>query len=185
VFGSSLRRTPKARTPSYQQLSQSPRPHRSGFRHWRVWPDIGQNPVRFGCDGKNGCKETHPQFSQYPDGISSTVLYEGPWDDLESIGNCSEGRTSDSLQSLTLLSKSDTDGHLSRTSTRSERWVENDVPGDRHGIGKVPVDLVQDILGRSSEQDGACLGGLAFRQEGEVSSMANETSIRTTTMEYP
>lgn len=47
--------------------------------------------------------------------------------------------------------------------------MEDDVPRDGHGVREVPVDLVEDVLGRAAEQDGARLGVLALCQEGEVS----------------
>lgn len=46
--------------------------------------------------------------------------------------------------------------------------MEDNVPSHRHGVLKIPLNLVQDILGRSSQQDCACLGLLALPEESEV-----------------
>lgn len=46
--------------------------------------------------------------------------------------------------------------------------MEHDVAGNAHGILKVALDLVQDILGGATEKDGAGLGVLALGEEGEV-----------------
>ena len=61
------------------------------------------------------------------------------------------------------------DGHLDRPTARHERGVEDDVARDGHGVRQVAIDLVQDVLGRPAEEDGACFWGRAFRQEGKVS----------------
>jgi len=61
------------------------------------------------------------------------------------------------------------DGHLDRAATGHKRGVENDVARDGHGVCQVAVDLVQDVLGWPTEEDGACFRGRAFGQESEVS----------------
>lgn len=46
--------------------------------------------------------------------------------------------------------------------------MEHNVSCYGHGICQVAIDLVQDILAWSTEQDGAGFRSLAFGQEGEV-----------------
>lgn len=61
-----------------------------------------------------------------------------------------------------------TDRHLGRATTGRKSRVEEHVPRHGHRIGEVPVDLVQDVLGRPAEEDRARLGLLALGEEGEV-----------------
>ena len=55
------------------------------------------------------------------------------------------------------------DGHLDRSAARNEHRVEHDITfcATRHRIGKVEVDLVQNVFGRSAKEDGACFWGCA------------------------
>jgi hypothetical protein len=46
--------------------------------------------------------------------------------------------------------------------------VEQDVASHAHGILQIAFDLVENVLGRTSEEDCASLGVLAFGEEGEV-----------------
>lgn len=46
--------------------------------------------------------------------------------------------------------------------------MEDDIPCHAHGVVQIPLNLVQDIFGRSTEKDGAGLWILAFGKEGEV-----------------
>jgi hypothetical protein len=60
------------------------------------------------------------------------------------------------------------DFHLDSTTTRHELGVKHDVSGDSESIMKVSLDLIEHVLGRASEHNGACLGALALGHEGEV-----------------
>lgn len=59
--------------------------------------------------------------------------------------------------------------HLNRPSTRHQTGVKHHIPRHTHSIGKVPVDLVEDVLGRPAEKDRARFRGAAFDEEREVS----------------
>lgn len=113
-------------------------------------------------------RDTHPQLGQHPDGVTSTVLYQSPGNDLERVRHGPERRSRDTFHRLTLLGERDADRHLGRSTPGCKGGVENDVPCDGHGVGQVSVNLVQDVLGRSSEEDRTSLGGLAFGQKGKV-----------------
>lgn len=57
------------------------------------------------------------------------------------------------------------DGHFGGTTTREKVGIKHDVAGNEHGIVKVPLDLVQDILGGTAQKEGAGLGLLALDNE--------------------
>lgn len=46
--------------------------------------------------------------------------------------------------------------------------MEDDVPGNGHGVLQVTLNLVKDVLGGTPQKDGACLGCLAFSHESEI-----------------
>lgn len=46
--------------------------------------------------------------------------------------------------------------------------MENDVAGHGHGVEQIPLNLVEYVLGWSTEQDSACFGVFAFGQEAEI-----------------
>jgi hypothetical protein len=58
--------------------------------------------------------------------------------------------------------------HLGSTPTGHQPRVEHHVSGHAHRIRKVPVDLVEDILGRATEENRAGFGGDAVDEEREV-----------------
>lgn len=111
---------------------------------------------------------THPQRRQHPDGVTTAVLHQCPRDNLHRLTDGPERPSLDTLDSPSLLRKSNRDGHLGSSSSRRETGIKDDVASDGHGIGEVSVDLVEDVLGRAAEEDGAGLGELALGEEGEV-----------------
>jgi hypothetical protein len=111
---------------------------------------------------------TYSELGQCPDDIASTVLDQCSGDHLQSLGDSLVWRTSNSWKHLCLFAKRDRDGHLCSSTSRRENGVEDDISGDRHGVCEISVNLVQDILGRTSEKDRACFWRLAFVQEGKV-----------------
>ena len=119
--------------------------------------------------GADGRKETHAKRGEGADGVPTRILHERARDDLERIRNGAERTRLDARHRARARMQADRDGHLDCAAAGHERGVEDDVARDGHGVGQVPVDLVQDVLGRPAEEDRACLRGRAFRQEGEVS----------------
>lgn len=109
-----------------------------------------------------------PQARKDTDWVSSSILHQCARNDLHGIGNCLVRPLLHALNRLGQLAKTDRYSHLCSTTTGSQSGVENNVPSDRHGILQVPLNLVQDILRRSSQKNRAGLGVLAFGQEGEV-----------------
>ena len=47
--------------------------------------------------------------------------------------------------------------------------MEVNVSSNEHGILEISLDLIDDILGRTSEEDGTCFGIMAGSKEGKVS----------------
>jgi hypothetical protein len=114
-------------------------------------------------------KDTHAERREGANGVPTRVLHERARDDLECVRDGAEGPRLDTRDRARARVQADRDGHLDRAAAGHERRVEDDVAGDGHGVGQVAVDLVQDVFGRSAEEDGAGFGGGAFGQEGEVS----------------
>lgn len=46
--------------------------------------------------------------------------------------------------------------------------MEDDISRYAHSVEKIAVDLVEDVFGRSAEEDCACFGVLALSEKGEV-----------------
>ena len=46
--------------------------------------------------------------------------------------------------------------------------MEHDVARDGHGVLEVALDLVEDVFGGATEEDGAGFGDFALADEGEV-----------------
>ncbi len=121
---------------------------------------------------KEGKKErTHAERREGAHGVPTRVLHERARDDLERVRDGAEGARLDTRDRARASVQADRDGHLDRAAAGQERRVEDDVARDGHGVGQVAVDLVQDVLGRPAEEDGAGLGSRAFGQEGEVSAI--------------
>ena len=114
-------------------------------------------------------RKTHAERREGADDVPTRVLHERAGDDLEGIRDGAEGARLDARDRARARVQADRDGHLDRAAAGHERRVEDDVARDGHGVCQVAVDLVQDVLGWTAEEDGARLGCRAFGQEGEVS----------------
>lgn len=110
----------------------------------------------------------HPQLGQRPDDIPSAILDKRPGDHLQRIRDRLVRRTRHARQRLCPLIQRYTDRHLGRSSPWRQNRIKHHIPRHRHRIRQVPVDFVENILARSAEEDGACLRGLAFLEEGKV-----------------
>jgi len=108
------------------------------------------------------------QFGENADNISTAVLSEGSWDNFEGASKSLVGPLVDAFNGLGLLHESASELHLESTTTGAEAGVNDDVTGDTEGVLKVTLDLVKDILGGTSEENGASLGLNALSHEGEV-----------------
>lgn len=108
------------------------------------------------------------QTSQDANGAVSGVLHESSRDDLHGISHGLVWPLLNAFDRLRQLRKLDSNSHLRSTTSGRQARMEDNVPSHRHGVLKIPLNLVQDILGRSSQQDCACLGLLALPEESEV-----------------
>jgi hypothetical protein len=113
--------------------------------------------------------ETHMKHHEGPNNVPTHILHKHVWNDLKRIYNSAEWACLDACHYLSMCMQANRDGHLSHSATRNKCQVEHDISRNRHCIGKVTVDLVQDVFGWSAKEDGACFWGCAFGQEGEVS----------------
>lgn len=109
-----------------------------------------------------------PHAGEDTDRAGTGVLCQCSGDNLHGIGNSLVGPLLDTLNGLGQLAQSDRHGHFNGTTTGGKTGVEDDVPGDGHGVLEVPLDLVDDVLGGAAEKDSASLGVLALSEEGEV-----------------
>jgi hypothetical protein len=112
--------------------------------------------------------KTHPQIRQHSHRIPTAILNQCPRDDFQRLGDRLDGNALDTLHRTGELMQLNGDRHLGRSSSRAERGVKDDVSGDGHGVGEVPVDLVEKVFGRTAEEDGAGFRGGAGGEEGEV-----------------
>lgn len=108
---------------------------------------------------------TYPELCQSSDHVATAVLNQRTRDHLECVGDSLVGRALNALESLCLVCERDRDCHLCCAATRRQRRVEHDVPCDGHGVCEVAIDLVQDVLGRTTEEDGARFRVGAFCEE--------------------
>lgn len=46
--------------------------------------------------------------------------------------------------------------------------MKDDIAGHGHGILQIPLNLIQDVFRRPSEQDGTGFGFSTFSEEGEI-----------------
>ena len=114
-------------------------------------------------------ERTHAESREGANGVPTRILHERARDDLERIRDGAKGACLDASHRARASVQADRDGHLDRAAAGHERRVEDDVARDGHGVGQVAVNLVQDVLGWPTEEDGARFGSRAFGQEGEVS----------------
>lgn len=108
------------------------------------------------------------QLSQDTDGALASVLDESAGDNLKGIGDGFVGPLLHALDTLGKLAEADGDSHLGGTTAGRKTGSEHDVAGHAHGVLKVALDLVKNVLGRAAEKDGAGLGVLALGEEAKV-----------------
>lgn len=108
------------------------------------------------------------ELSEHLDGAVAGVLDEGAGDDLHGFGDGAVRPLCYSLDELASLLQSDGNGHLCCAASGAELRVPDYVPCYAHGVVEVSLDLVQNILGRASQQNCAGLGILALGEEREV-----------------
>mmetsp|Transcript_14603 Transcript_14603/g.29778 ORF Transcript_14603/g.29778 Transcript_14603/m.29778 type:complete len:428 (+) Transcript_14603:27-1310(+) len=108
------------------------------------------------------------QLGDGSDHGDATVGSEGAGNDLHGLSDGLVGPLHDSLHLLALPAEGDGHGHLGAAASEEELRLVHDVADDLHGVLEVALDLVEDVLGASTEEDGAGLGVLALLEEGEV-----------------
>lgn len=121
------------------------------------------------------------QLGKHSDRRGTRVLDERARNDFHRFGDCAVRPLRNTLNRLGLLLQSNSNCHFRCTTTRAQTGVPDDVPGDAHGILEVPLNLVQDILRRSTEKNSAGLRILALGQESEVL-VANLGNLEETTL---
>ena len=102
-----------------------------------------------------------------PDDTDTAVLREGTRDDLHGLTDGDVGSLLNTLHLHTGPTESNRHGHFSGTATGQKLGLVYDIPNDLHGILEVALNLVQHVLGPTTEKDGAGLGILALLEEGE------------------
>ena len=102
------------------------------------------------------------------DDLGAAVLRERARDHLQRVCDREHGLLLHALHRLSRLAQVRGDGHLDRTTAGQHEGVVQQVPGHRHGVLQVALDLVQHVLRRAAQQQRARLGLLALRQEAEV-----------------
>ena len=113
-------------------------------------------------------KISYTKLCQHSNSVSSAVLDKSPRYHLHRVRDSSERPTFDTLDAARFGVETNADRHLGRTTTWCEDRIEENIPCNRHCIGQVAVNLVQDVLGGSTKKDCACFRGRAFGEEGEV-----------------
>jgi hypothetical protein len=108
------------------------------------------------------------QTGKHTDGAGTSVLGQCTGNNLHGIGDSLVGPLLDTLNGAGKLAKLHRNGHLNSTTTGGQTGVEDNVAGNRHGVLQVALNLVQDILGRTTQQNCAGLRGLALAHECEV-----------------
>ena len=109
-----------------------------------------------------------PHASQDTNRAGSCVLSQRPGNNLHSISDGLVRPLLNAFNRLRQLAQFDRNCHLDSTATRGQSWVEDDIPGNGHSILKVALNLVDNVLGRTTQKDGASLRVLAFSEEGEI-----------------
>ena len=113
-------------------------------------------------------QETYPELSKRAHNVATRVLYQRPRDNLQRVRNGPIRPRLNPRHAPRLILQSNTNRHLRRTPTRRQRRIENHVPRHAHSISKIPIDLVQNVFGRTAQEDGAGFGRRAFGEEREV-----------------
>jgi hypothetical protein len=93
---------------------------------------------------------------------------KGARNDFKSSSNCAESILLGSLYASSVLLDRKGKGHFSGTSTRAKTRIVHDVTGDAHGIAKVALNLVEDILCGTTQENGASLWISALFEESKV-----------------
>jgi hypothetical protein len=95
-------------------------------------------------------------------------LGKGTGDYLDGSSESLEGPLLNTLNFVGVLLKAARKLHLDGTTTGDELGVKHDIASNTEGVVEVALNLVEDILGGTTEKDGASLGALALSHEGEV-----------------
>mmetsp|Transcript_17104 Transcript_17104/g.49578 ORF Transcript_17104/g.49578 Transcript_17104/m.49578 type:complete len:482 (+) Transcript_17104:407-1852(+) len=129
-------------------------------------PGAGAGCARSGRRGRRGVLGA--QFRDDAHNVAAAVLCEGARDHLESLRRRLVGPLERPLHALGLLREADAEGHLARAAPRHEHGCLVNVARDAHGVQEVALHLVEHVLGRAAQEDGARLRVLAVHEEGEV-----------------
>jgi len=108
------------------------------------------------------------KLGKHSNDVSTTVLGESSWDNLKSRSHGLVWPLMDTFDSHSKFAKSDGKFHLKSSSTWNKLWVLENVSGNTEGIVEVSLDLVKDIFGGTSKDDGASFWVLAIGHVGEV-----------------
>ena len=125
-------------------------------------------PRRSVCAVINIEPSTYAELSQDTNRVAARVLDESAWDNLHSIRDGPEWPALNALDTASLRVQADANRHLCRTTSRSENRIENYISRNGHGIGKISVDLVENILGWATEENSAGFWCVTLSQESEV-----------------
>eukprot|EP00756_Hemistasia_phaeocysticola_P010943 Hpha_TRINITY_DN15065_c5_g5::TRINITY_DN15065_c5_g5_i2::g.125118::m.125118 len=109
-----------------------------------------------------------PQLRQAPDNGATAVLHEGAGDHLEGLGHGKVGALLGALDGLALGRELLGDCHFDGAAAADDLGVGEDVARHAHGVLEVTLDLVEGVLGGTTQQDGAGLALGAVEDEGEV-----------------
>eukprot|EP00968_Pinguiococcus_pyrenoidosus_P015771 scaffold1469_cov257-Pinguiococcus_pyrenoidosus.AAC.4 len=108
------------------------------------------------------------QLGDGSDHIRARVLRQRARDDLERLPDRLEWPLVHALYVGRLSGERLGDAHLGSAAAGEKLGLEHDVADNLHRVLEITLDLIQDVLGPSTEHDGARLGVLALLQEGEV-----------------
>mmetsp|Transcript_68054 Transcript_68054/g.146776 ORF Transcript_68054/g.146776 Transcript_68054/m.146776 type:complete len:470 (-) Transcript_68054:203-1612(-) len=110
----------------------------------------------------------YANIGQKSNDVSAAILRQGTGNHLQCGGNGLVRESLDTLYFRSRLHQSACNRHLSGTTSRDQAGVENTVPNNLHGVLKIPLDLVQHILGSTTQQYGARLGLFALLKEHKI-----------------
>src|SRR4051794_12639167 len=108
------------------------------------------------------------QTGKHTDRAGASVLGQCTGNNLHGIGNSLVRPLLDTLNGAGELAELHRDGHFDGTTAGGQTGVEDNVAGNGHGVLQVALNLVQDILGRTAQQNCAGLRVLALAHECEV-----------------